>query len=188
MNDAARASAGVGERPRERVGVGRPHRDADRAVSALAVAGGTVATAESLTGGLVAAALTSVPGSSAVVRGGVVAYVADVKSGVLGVEPELLRRGGAVQAEVARQMAAGVRRLCGADWGVATTGVAGPDASDGKPVGTVFVGLSGPDGDEAVPLTLHGNREAIRAETVSVCLDRLTKRVAAHVADVTRYR
>lgn len=174
--------------PRRNKGVSRSTQHADRAVGALVAAGETVATAESLTGGLVAAALTSVPGSSAVVRGGVVAYVAEVKSGVLGVDPGLLRRGGAVQAEVAQQMAAGVRRVCGAAWGLATTGVAGPDPSDGQPVGTVFVGLSGPDGDEVVALTLRGNREAIRAETVSVCLDRLTERVAAHVAGVTRYR
>lgn len=164
------------------------HDAAGRAVAALITDRTNVATAESLTGGLVAAALTSVPGSSAVVLGGVVAYASDVKSSVLGVEAQLLRRGGAVQAEVARQMAAGVRVVCGADWGVATTGVAGPDPSDEQPVGTVFVGLSGPDGDEVVALTLHGNREAIRAQTVSLCLDRLTNRVAARAAGATRYR
>lgn len=92
----------------------------------------TVAVAESLTGGRVAAALTAVPGASAVLRGSVTAYATDLKASVLGVDPALLSRSGAVDPEVARQMAVGVRRVCGADVGIATTGVAGPDEQDGK--------------------------------------------------------
>ncbi len=184
MSESADPAAGRAEGD----GGGRGGHHADRAIAALVAAGATVATAESLTGGLVAAALTSVPGASSVVLGGVVAYDAAVKRAVLGVDAELLRRGGAVQAEVARQMAVGVRSVCGAQWGVATTGVAGPDPADGQPVGTVFVGISGPEGDVVVPLTLRGNREAIRAETVCVCLDQLTERVAAHVVGANRYR
>ncbi len=111
-------------------------------VAALTARSLTIATAESLTGGLVCAALTEVPGASAVVRGGVVAYATDLKAVVLGVDPDLLAAGGAVQEEVARQMALGVCRLLGAAVGVATTGVAGPDPQDGRPVGTVFVAVA----------------------------------------------
>ena len=109
----------------------------------------TIAAAESLTGGQLAAAFTAVPGASAVFRGSVTAYATDLKASVLGVDAGLLDEVGAVHAEVARQMAAGVRRLCGADIGVATTGVAGPEPQDGQRVGTVFVAVAGQDSVEA---------------------------------------
>ncbi len=166
----------------------RTHDAAVEAITTLREAGATVATAESVTGGLVAAALTSVPGASWVVLGGVVAYARVIKTAVLHVDTCLLERGGAVQAEVARQMAAGVRHECGAEWGVSTTGVAGPEPSDGKSVGTVYVGISGPDGDQVSELTLRGDRDSIRAQTVAVCLDRLTERVRSHVNGLTGYR
>ncbi|HET7902115.1 MAG TPA: CinA family protein [Candidatus Nanopelagicales bacterium] len=117
-----------------------------RLVPALTDAGRTVAVAESLTGGLVVATLVSVPGASAVVRGGVVAYMTDVKTSVLGVDRGLLDLEGAVTPEVAREMARGVVALIGADYGVATTGVAGPDPQDGRPVGEVHVAVCGPRG------------------------------------------
>ncbi|MFL6113869.1 MAG: CinA family protein [Catenulispora sp.] len=130
-------------------------------------AGRTLAVAESLTGGLVAAALTAVPGASAVFRGSVTAYATAAKASILGVDADLLARAGAVDAEVARQMAAGVRRLFGADIGLATTGVAGPTEQDGKPVGLVYLACSVGDGAPvAVELRLAGDREAVRAETV----------------------
>nr|WP_240958059.1 CinA family protein [Streptomyces barkulensis] len=116
-----------------------------RALKLLADRGQTVAAAESLTGGLVAAELTAAPGASATVRGSVTAYATEVKHEVLGVDGGLLRERGAVDAEVARQMAAGVRRALGTDWGVATTGVAGPEPQDGKPVGMVYVAVAGPE-------------------------------------------
>jgi nicotinamide-nucleotide amidase len=97
----------------------------------------------------VAAAVTAVPGASAVLRGSVTAYATDLKARVLGVDSALLDRVGAVDGEVARQMALGVRRLCGADVGIATTGVAGPSEQDGKAVGTVYVAVVGPDPDDA---------------------------------------
>lgn len=115
-------------------------------VARLTDAGRTVAVAESLTGGLVVATLVSVPGASAVVRGGVVAYMTDVKTSVLGVDHELLDLEGAVHPEVARQMACGAVALVGADYGVATTGVAGPDPQDGRPVGEVHVAVVGSSG------------------------------------------
>ena len=142
------------------------------AVHALERAGLTVATAESLTGGLVCGALTDVPGSSAVVRGSVVSYATDVKAQVLGVDRELLAAGGAVQAEVARQMAMGVCRVLAADLAVATTGVAGPDAQDGQSVGTVFIAVVRPGAEvaEVRQLALSGDRAAIRAATVQAAL------------------
>ncbi|MBR7834779.1 CinA family protein [Actinospica durhamensis] len=132
----------------------------------------TVAVAESLTGGRVAAALTAVPGASAVLRGSVTAYATDLKASVLGVDAALLGRVGAVDGEVARQMAVGVRRVCGADVGVATTGVAGPDEQDGRPVGTVYIAVVGPDLDHAlvVPARLEGDRAEIQAAATRLAL------------------
>ena len=112
----------------------------------LTVKGETLAVAESLTGGLVAAELAAVPGASKAFRGSVTAYATDLKRDVLGVDAALLDRRGAVDPQVAAQMAAGVRKVLGADWGIATTGVAGPEPQDGQPVGTVFVAVDGPSG------------------------------------------
>jgi nicotinamide-nucleotide amidase len=139
-------------------------------VSRLTTAGRTIAVAESLTGGLVLAALTDVPGASAVVRGGVVAYSVELKALVLGVDEALLAKVGAVDADVAEQMGSGVRSLMGATYGLATTGVAGPDAVDGKPVGMVYVAVVGPTSSRVKVLHLAGDRAGIRAQTVQSAL------------------
>ncbi|MDT0186249.1 nicotinamide-nucleotide amidohydrolase family protein [Microbacterium sp. ARD31] len=138
----------------------------------------TIATAESLTAGMVSSELAAVPGASAHLRGGVVAYATDVKRTLLGVDGALLRRRGAVDAEVARQMAAGARRLLTADVGVATTGVAGPDAQDGTPVGTVFVAVATPEGSHVVDLRLAGSRHEIRTASTLRALEA----VVAHLS------
>jgi len=148
---------------------------AARLVPLLVGRGLTVGTAESLTGGLVCAALTAVPGASAVVRGGVVAYASEVKASVLGVDPDLLAREGAVCAPVAAQLVDGVRRLLGCDVGLSTTGVAGPDPADGRPVGTVFVGAAGPWGILVEELALTGDREQIRTASVLAVLTLLRR-------------
>jgi len=158
------------------------YETAAEVVRVLTARGETVAVAESLTGGLVVAELVGVPGASAVVRGGVVAYATPVKASVLGVDPDLLAERGAVDPEVARQMADGVRRALIVDgvpasWGISTTGVAGPDPQDGKPVGTVFVGIATATGAEAVELHLDGDRAAIRSGVVSELLSRLRSRL-----------
>lgn len=140
-------------------------------VAALRSRGETVATAESLTGGLVCAALTEVPGSSAAVRGGVVAYAVDVKRALLQVPDAVLDAEGAVSRACAEAMAVGGARRVGADWCVATTGVAGPDPSEGMPVGTVHVAVA--HGEQAVAHTalhLSGDRETIRRDTVRAAL------------------
>ncbi|HEY6481120.1 MAG TPA: nicotinamide-nucleotide amidohydrolase family protein [Streptosporangiaceae bacterium] len=141
----------------------------------------TVATAESLTGGLVAAALTTVPGSSAAVRGGVVAYATELKAALLGVPADLLERHGAVHGTVAEAMAEGARDRLGASIGVATTGVAGPDPAEGKPVGMVFVAVAGPGGLASRQLALTGGREEIRAATVASVLGLLISALQEHV-------
>ncbi|HEY1487599.1 MAG TPA: CinA family protein [Micromonosporaceae bacterium] len=131
----------------------------------------TVATAESLTAGLVAAALTETPGASATYRGGLVVYATDLKAALAGVSLELLEERGAVDSEVARQLALGARERIAADWGIGLTGVAGPDPQDGQPVGTVYVGLAGPDGLSTVTAArLDGDRGAIRAACVELAL------------------
>jgi nicotinamide-nucleotide amidase len=143
------------------------------AVEALRAAGATVATAESLTGGLVCATLVSVPGASAVVRGGVVAYAPELKTTLLGVDAGLIAERGTVDAGVAAAMATGTRDRAGATYGLSTTGVAGPDPSEGKPAGTVHIGLAGPDGVVTRLLDLSGDRDAIRTQTVAAVLSLL---------------
>lgn len=91
--------------------------------------GETLGVAESLTGGLVAAELTSVAGASRCFRGSVTAYATPLKRDLLGVDGALLAERGAVDPDVARSMADGVRRVLGADWGVSTTGVSRPRAA-----------------------------------------------------------
>ncbi|MEU5436706.1 CinA family protein [Streptomyces sp. NPDC020719] len=135
----------------------------------------TVAVAESLTGGLVAAELTGVPGASRAFRGSVTAYATELKRDVLGVDGTLLAERGAVDPEVAQQMAAGVRAVLGADWGIATTGVAGPEQQDGQPVGTVYVAVRGPGGNgKTAALRLNGGRAEIRRESVRSVLELLS--------------
>ena len=126
----------------------------------------TVAVAESLTGGLLGAAITTVPGASSVFRGGVIAYATDVKAALLGVSAALLAERGAVDPDVAGAMAAGVRERLGAAIGAATTGVAGPDAADGKPPGTVHIAVSTAGGTVVQTLALSGGRDEIRRDTV----------------------
>jgi nicotinamide-nucleotide amidase len=149
--------------------------EAARVLRRLQERGETLGIAESLTGGLVAAELTSVPGASRSFRGSVTAYVTPLKRDVLGVDGALLTERGAVDPEVARAMAVGVRRVLGADWGVSTTGVAGPEPQDGKPVGTVYIAVSGPGGAEnVVELRLDGERADIRKESVRRLLELLS--------------
>ena len=140
--------------------------------------GQTVACAESLTGGLLGAALSELPGSSATFRGGLVVYATDVKSAVAGVPADLLDVHGAVSPQTAEALASGARERLGADWAVATTGVAGPDEQEGRPVGTVHVAVAGPDGVTVRSARLPGDRDRVRALTVTAALDLLRRALA----------
>ena len=105
----------------------------------------TLATAESCTGGSIAARFTAMPGASAYFLCGVVSYSNESKAELLGVDPADIARYGAVSEQVARQMAEGVRRTAGADYGMATTGIAGPSGGSAeKPVGTVWIAVATP--------------------------------------------
>ncbi|HEY5515973.1 MAG TPA: CinA family protein [Pengzhenrongella sp.] len=139
-------------------------------LAALDARGWTVAVAESLTGGLVTAALVDVPGASRTVRGAVVAYATDLKTDLLGVAADLLAARGPVDADVAAAMARGVRERLGADVGLATTGVAGPDGQDGNGPGTVHVAVATADGVEVGSAQLPGGRMAVRAATRDLVL------------------
>jgi nicotinamide-nucleotide amidase len=137
----------------------------------------TVAVAESLTAGLLSAALTDTPGASSTFRGGLVVYATDLKASLAGVPGPLLDAQGPVSPDVAAALAAGTRTRLGASWGLAVTGVAGPDEQDGVAVGTVFVGIAGPDqpagaGSGAVrALHLAGDRAEIRRRAVLGALE-----------------
>jgi nicotinamide-nucleotide amidase len=143
-------------------------------VAELRKRGETVATAESLTAGLLAATVVEVPGASAVLRGGLIVYAVDLKATLAGVPEELLAERGPVDPDVAMALARGARERCGATWGLATTGVAGPEAHGGHPAGTVWLGIAGPDGaSRAELLQLVGDRAAVRSGTVDGALDLL---------------
>jgi nicotinamide-nucleotide amidase len=147
-------------------------------VALLKRQGRTLAAAESCTGGLIAERITSVPGSSAVFAGGIVCYTNAVKHRQLHVPLEQLEGDdapGAVSAETAKSLAVSVRKLMDTDLSVSVTGAAGPDPSEGKPVGTVFLGIDADDLPEAVvfPLTLSGDRETIRLRAAKTALFRL---------------
>ncbi|WP_410812967.1 CinA family protein [Micromonospora sp. 067-2] len=143
----------------------------------------TLATAESLTGGLLAASIVDVAGASAIYRGGLVVYATDLKAELADVPVDLLAERGPVDADVAAALADGGRRRCGADWGLATTGVAGPEPQDGKRVGLVYVAVAGPNGDRVRRLDLAGGRERIRAAAVVEALRLLGEQI--HAAGVS---
>ena len=144
-----------------------------------------VAVGESCTGGLVTSRLVDIPGSSTYVEAGVVAYSNDVKRSVLGVDPELLKRDGAVSEVVAVAMAEGARRIGAADIGIGVTGVAGPGGgSDEKPIGTVCMGVVGPGTErEARTAQFAGDRALIRQLATQTSLDLLRRVLLRRVGE-----
>ncbi|GAB3425661.1 CinA family protein [Flindersiella endophytica] len=147
---------------------------AERCRQLLAAHRETVATAESLTGGLLGAALTSVAGASSVYRGGVVAYAVELKVSLLGVPAEQLAANGPVHPDTALAMASGAAERLGATYGLATTGVAGPEPHGAQPVGTVFIACA----DRVRELRLSGDRDQIREGTVDAALELLQEVLA----------
>ena len=149
----------------------------------------TVATAESCTGGLLSGAITSVSGASDVFGYGTCTYANEAKMKLLSVKAETLEEYGAVSTQTAREMADGIRKLSGADYGVSTTGIAGPTGGTAdKPVGTVCIGISSEKGTYAERYVFDGGmfretgdkRTAIRFEAVYTALTLLKKEIENH--------
>lgn len=130
-----------------------------------------LASAESLTGGGVAERMSREPGSSRTFVGGVVTYTREAKQLVLGVSRPTLEGPGAVSEACAREMAAGVRRLFGADVGVSLTGAAGPAPHEGAEPGTVWIGLDAPDAQLALGYVSNGERDQVRRWAEQGALD-----------------
>ncbi|WP_010630891.1 competence/damage-inducible protein A [Sporolactobacillus vineae] len=143
----------------------------------------TIAFAESLTGGMASEWITAFPGASSVLMGGVVCYTNAVKQDVLHVPAEVLDHDGAVSARCAELMASSVRSLCHADIGVGFTGVAGPDKSEGKDVGTVYIGFADQRGARSILCHLSGTRRMIRIRSVKTGLD-MVRRYLSHLPDL----
>ncbi|MDD7411608.1 MAG: competence/damage-inducible protein A [Eubacteriales bacterium] len=143
-------------------------------VEMLAARKETVSVAESLTGGMLASRLVDVPGASAVLGESYVTYANEAKERLLGVSGETLRAHGAVSEQCAREMAEGCRRASGADWALATTGIAGPDGgTPEKPVGTVYIACAGRQGVVVKALKLRGDRTRVRSMTCLYAMDLL---------------
>lgn len=143
-------------------------------VEMLAAQKETVSVAESLTGGMLASRLVDVPGASAVLCESYVTYSNEAKQRLLGVSGETLRAYGAVSEQCAREMAEGCLRASGADWALATTGIAGPDGgTPEKPVGTVYIACAGRRGAVVRALKLRGDRTRVRTMTCLYALDLL---------------
>ncbi len=138
-----------------------------------------MATAESMTGGQLGDVMSAAPGASDTYLGGVISYATEVKQKVLGVPAEIVDEHGVVSAECAEAMASGVRDLMGADYGLSTTGVAGPATQEGKPVGLVFVGVAGPSGTTSRRCDFDGERREIREQATKAAIDFLLEIVRA---------
>lgn len=156
------------------------HKEEFELIALLLEKGLTISTAESCTGGMVAARLTSVSGASGAFPFGAVTYCNDAKHKVLGVSAETLEAFGAVSEKTAEEMAFGVRKIMGADIGVSVTGVAGPNPSEGKPVGLVFVGVSSDAYSAVLENHFSGDRESVRKQAADIAL-----RLALHAAEQT---
>ena len=135
----------------------------------------TVACAESCTGGLVMSRLTDFAGASAHVKGGVVAYVNEIKNKILRVEEETLKNFGAVSSQTALEMATNVREIFSSTIGLSTTGVAGPDTSEGKPVGLVYAAIVGENFSEVKEFHFSGSRSEIKMQAADAAFELLMR-------------
>lgn len=150
---------------------------AARLGAALTDRGETLAVAESCTGGLLGSTITGVAGSSDYFLGGIVSYTERTKRQLLAVSRELLERHGAVSESVAGAMARHIRDETGADWGVSTTGYAGPTSDDPEiPVGTVYIGIAYAGSELTEPYAavdhhrFDGDRETVKRRIVDQAL------------------
>jgi nicotinamide-nucleotide amidase len=132
----------------------------------------TLAVAESCSGGGLGNQITNVAGSSEVFLGGVIAYANSLKTSLLGVPEEILKKHGAVSPQTAQAMAAGIRRLCGADIGLAITGIAGPGgATADKPKGLVHIHLQAENWDKGIRQLFSGSRETVKMRAITYALN-----------------
>jgi nicotinamide-nucleotide amidase len=133
----------------------------------LKLKGLTIACAESLTGGRFQEQLTTIPGAGHLLKGGVVCYTNEAKISLVNVSADTIKEYGAISESCARELAENIANRLNSDVGISFTGVAGPDESEGKPVGTVFIGISVKGQSTIVEkLDLAGSRDAIRTRTV----------------------
>ncbi|MBZ5598855.1 MAG: competence/damage-inducible protein A [Acidobacteriia bacterium] len=138
----------------------------------------TLAVAESCTGGLLAERITSVSGSSRYFVGGAVAYSNELKTAFADVPTDLIAKHGAVSREVAAALAEGIRKRCGATFGLGVTGVAGPTGgTPEKPVGLVFHGLASERGTEVVERSFPGDRKRVRWFASQQALDMVRRKL-----------
>lgn len=138
----------------------------------------TLATAESFTGGRIASHLTDVPGTSAYFKGSIVCYATEVKTVLLKVPRELIETHSVVSTQVAQIMAQNVRKLLNADFGLATTGNAGPAKGDSDaPIGTVCIGIAGPEGSFAESFSMGNHRERIVQKSVHKAFEMLQQEI-----------
>ena len=136
----------------------------------------TLAVAESCTGGMIASKLVSVPGISENFIEGAVTYSNEAKMNRLGVKGETISAYTAVSAETAREMVEGIRRTSGSSYGLATTGIAGPDGGTAeRPVGLVYIAIAGKAETMVRELHLTGSRERIRNMASLYALDLLRR-------------
>ena len=148
----------------------------------LAKRGETLAVAESCTGGLIAQRITEVPGSSAYFMEGAVTYSNAAKIRTLGVDPAIIEQHGAVSAECAEAMAAGMRVYANTDHAISVTGIAGPDGgSEEKPVGTIFIGYASKTLTKSIRFVLPGDRYLIRWRTSQAALDYLRRQLIVNL-------
>lgn len=161
---------------RKRIGPGIYAVDGDTFPSAVAKAlkaqNATLAIAESCTGGLAGQLITSEAGATTFFRGSVVCYADEIKTGVLGVKAETLADFGAVSEPCAREMAEGVKKLCGSTLAVSITGIAGPEGgAPDKPVGTVCFAVCGPGTTRTATKLFAGDRDRVRMAAAYFALD-----------------
>ena len=127
----------------------------------LRVCNETVSTAESLTAGALSSAIVSVAGASDVFVGGLTAYCDEIKISHLGVEPNLIHEHTSMSEQVCVAMAKGAMKSFGTTWGIATTGVAGPEPVGRVAVGAVWIAIEGPI-CQSFELSLSGERDSVR--------------------------
>ncbi len=133
--------------------------------------GASAASAESCTGGLIGKLLTDIPGVSSVYPGGLISYSNEAKIKLLGVKPETIEKHGAVSSQTAAEMAEGVIKVFGSEYGISVTGIAGPGGGSAeKPVGTVYTGVSGGGRTVVRRFLFRGGRESVRQRSANAAL------------------